>query len=485
MTFKSLIEKYKSMSLQVKAAMWFFICSVIQRGIAFITTPIFTRLMSTSDYGQYNVFTSWMSMLTVIVTLNLTAGVYIQGLVKFEKDRNRFTSSLMGLLTCLSLGWLVIYLLLQKWINPLISLSTDKMLLMFCLMWTTSIFGFWSIDKRVDFDYKPIVIVSLLFAVANPTISILFIVNSEDKAMARIIGMALTELVLFGWMFVKLMHKGKKWFSAQYWPYVVKFNLSLIPHYLASSVLSSSDRIMIERIVGESEAGIYSLAYSVSMIMTMVSSALTQTIEPWIYKKIRDKQEKTIEAIAYPSLIIVAVANIILIALAPEIIRIFAPAEYYDAIWVIPPVSMSTFFMFAYSFFAAFEFYYEKTKLISIATFIGSALNIALNFVCIKIFGYVAAGYTTLVCYMAYTFAHYAFMRTILRENHVSEKIYNLKVLIMIMSVFVIIGFLFTMTYTIWQLRYLLAASIMIICSLKRDLIKKFIRQLLSIRAAK
>ena len=80
---QKLVKKYTDLPIQVKASMWFFVCAFLQKGISFITTPIFTRLLSTSEYGQYNVYTSWMSVLIVIVTLNLYCGVYSRGLVKF------------------------------------------------------------------------------------------------------------------------------------------------------------------------------------------------------------------------------------------------------------------------------------------------------------------------------------------------------------------------------------------------------------------
>ena len=68
---------------------------------------------------------------------------------------------------------------------------------------------------------------------------------------------------------------------------------------------------------------------------------------------------------------------------------------------------MGVYFMFAYTFFAVIEFYFEKKKYVTYATMSGAVLNIILNYICIKLFGYMAAGYTTLVCYMLYTVAHY------------------------------------------------------------------------------
>ena len=95
-----------------------------------------------------------------------------------------------------------------------------------------------------------------------------------------------------------------------------------------------------------------------------------------MYKKIRDKEYDSIGEVSVMLLILIGVLNLFLIALAPEAIAILAPPAYYEAIWVIPPVSMSVFFMFMYSLFANFEFYYEKTKLMMVASVSGAALNI-------------------------------------------------------------------------------------------------------------
>ena len=54
----NITSKYRSLSIQARAALWFTICSFLQNGISFITVPIFTRLMSTEEYGTYTVYLS-------------------------------------------------------------------------------------------------------------------------------------------------------------------------------------------------------------------------------------------------------------------------------------------------------------------------------------------------------------------------------------------------------------------------------------------
>ena len=138
------ISKYKKIPIQAKASLWFLICGFLQKGISLITTPIFTRLLTTAEYGQYNVFHSWLGMAGIFVTLSLSGGVYAQGLVKFSEQRKALSSSMQGLTTVLVLVWTVIYCTNCDFWNGVLSLTTVQVLALLVMAWTTAIFGFWS-----------------------------------------------------------------------------------------------------------------------------------------------------------------------------------------------------------------------------------------------------------------------------------------------------------------------------------------------------
>lgn len=477
-----LLEKYKSMPVQVKASFWFLICSFLQKGISFITTPIFTRLLTTAEYGQFNVFYSWLSIVTIFVTLNLSAGVFMQGLVKYEEDRGRFVSSFQGLNLTLVLIWTVIYFLFRDFWNGMFSLTTLQMVAMLVMIWTSSAFSLWAAEQRVKYNYKTLVLLTLVMSLAKPVVGILFVTHAEDKVLARIVGLALVELLGYTGLFFVQLFRGKKFFSADYWKYALRFNIPLIPHYLSQVVLSTSDRIMISNLVGESEAGIYSLAYSISLIMTLFNTALMNTISPWIYQKIKNRRVQDIKGIVYITMVLIAGVNLVLIAFAPEAVALFAPEEYRDAIWVIPPVAMSVFFMYCYDLFAKFEFYFEKSHYIAIASMGGAILNIVLNFIFIPIFGYYAAGYTTLVCYVIYVVVHYIFMRKVCKENLDGEKVYDIRVLLGITGIFLIFGFGIMLTYNWMIIRYLIIGIILIVAICNRKKIYEEIKKVMQIR---
>lgn len=481
-SIKGILQKYNNMPVQVRASLWFLICSFLQKGISMLTTPIFTRLLSTSEYGQYNVFNSWLGIITIFVSMNLYYGVHTQGLVKFEDDRSIFSSSLQGLSTVLTCGWTIVYLLLHNFWNSIFGLSTVQMLAMLIMIWTTSVFGFWSNDQRVDYKYKTLVIITLLVSILKPVMSIIFVINAHDKVTARILGLVLVELIGYSGLYFVQMRRGKKFYSAKYWKYALLFNIPLVPHYLSQVVLSSSDRIMISNLVGDSQAGIYSLAYALSSIMVIFNTALMSTLNPWIYQRIKAKKIKDIEGIGYTSLLMIASVNLLLILFAPEAVAIFAPNAYHEAIYVIPPVALSVYFMYSYDLFAKFAFYHEKTKLIMFASVLGAVLNIILNYIFIRLFGYMAAGYTTLICYILYSIAHYILMNKMCKMYYEGIRPYDTKKILGITLPFLVMGFLLLLTYDYPIIRYGIIGVVLVVAIINKNRILSVAKRIVALK---
>ena len=486
--FSKLKTKYTSMPIQVKASLWFLICTFMQKAVSVISTPIFTRLMTPAQYGQYNVFQSWMGIVTVIVTLNLSLGVFLQGLVKFEDEAKIYASSMQGLTLLLCSAWTVVYLIFRQFFNDLLGLTTVQMCAMLVLIWTTAAFQFWSAEQRVNNKYRLLVTLTLVVTLSKPALGVVLVIFSDDayKATARILALVIVEIAAYAWCSFIQLKRGKTFYSKKFWIYALKFNLPLVPHYLSQTLLYGSDRIMISRYINDGAAGVYSLAYSVAVIMTMFNTALSQTMGPWIYRKIKDKKPQDMAPVIYTTMLIIAAANLMLIMLAPEAISIFAPAQYSDAKWVIPPVALSVFFMYMYDTFAAFQFYYEKSWFIMAASISGAALNIVLNYFFLSPrwfnFGYVAAGYSTLICYILYAVGHYICMRWVCRKHLGGVRVYDPKVLLGVSSCFVLAGLLLSTTYDVPVLRYSFVGVILVLLIIFRKQAIAFVKKLMALR---
>lgn len=486
MIFSNMAQKYRLLSPPVRSAFWFTICSFLQHGIAVITTPIWTRLFSAEDYGKYSIFISWKSILAIFITFNLTAGVFTKGLLKYEEHQDDFISSMEGLLSCITFFYLALYIVFRSFWNDFFGLDTPLMLCMIAMLWVETVFGFWAAREQFNYRYQKLITITLIMSLVNPItgiISVLMIPN--NKVEARIITMTILQIVVYTGFFIVQLFRSRRFFNFSFWKFAFFFNLPLLPHYLSQTLLNSSDRIMIGKMVGEREAGLYSLAYSVAMILTMLNTSIQQAFNPWLYRKIKAAEYDGIGKASYTILCIVAFVNLLFIIFAPETVRIFAPAEYLEAVWTMPPVTMSVFFMFMYCLFADFEFYYEKTFFIAIASVFGAILNIALNWFCIPRFGYIAAGYTTLICYALYVTAHYYAMRIICQEKIGSQKIYKPQIIIRISFVFMTLGFAVMFLYRYPIIKYLLFGFVITIMFLFKKKLSIWLSQIISVNNGK
>lgn len=456
-----LLDKYKNLPLHVKASVWFVVCTFFQKGITILTAPIFIRMLSTEEYGLFQTFTSWMNVLTVLATLNLYLGMYMRGLVKYSERRRQFSASMQCLCLVLVTVWTIVYFLIGDVFRKFIPFTHQQMLMMFVLIWTTAAFSFWAAEQRVELKYRALVFMTVSVSLLKPAVSILLINKSSDKFTARILGLVLVEIVMYTWCFFYQVVRGKVVYDGFFWKQALAMNIPLIPHYLSMTLLNDADKIMIERFIGASEAAIYGVAYALGQLMRLLVVALSHTVEPWLYEQIKKKNVQAISSVAYPLWCGLAIMNILVILVAPEIVRIYATESYYDAIWVIPPVAISVFFIFLYMFFAVFEFYFAKTGSVAFATCVGAVLNIVLNSIFFKKYGYYAAGYTTLVCYIMYAFMHWLFMRKICKKEFPNIKVYSGKVILLLSVSSVGIGLILIPTYNYPYVRYSLLALLL------------------------
>ena len=325
--------------------------------------------------------------------------------------------------------------------------------------------------QRYLFKYKTLVFITLMIAILNPMIGIIAVSNVEQKGIARILSVAILNILLGFFFYIYNFAKGKCFYNKEYWKFALLFNIPLIPHYLSMVVLSQADRIMIEKMFGTDKVAIYSVAYSVSMIMNIIITSINSSYVPWTYQKVENAEYKDLKKMSNILLALVGIISLVPTLMAPEIIAIMAPSNYSEAIWAIPPIALSVFFIFLYSLFANIEFYFEESYFVTIASIMGAILNIILNAIFMPIGGYLAAGYTTLMCYIVFALAHYIFMKKVCKKHVINESIYDEKNILVITIILTIISLLVMLLYKLFIIRYLIIGSMIILAILKKNFI--------------
>ena len=464
-------EKYNNIPIGVKAALWYTICNLLQKAISIFVIPLYTRLLTPAEYGTYSVFMSWVELFEVFVTLKLFMGTYTVGLVKYEEDRDRFTSSLEQLSLLITTAFLGLYMIFQNQVNSITGLDLPMTLMLFLMMYAFPIVGFWKTLQKVDNLYRNMVIAVLSISILTPALGLTSILLISRTAKSAIISRVMAEVIVAVAIFIIYRKIFTKKPSKNYCKYALYMAVPLVPFYLSAMLLNHSDRIIIERLVGGTEAGIYSVAYSAAMIMQLFNTAFESSIQPWLFKTLKAKKYNTIPGKTTAVVIVVAVLNLMLIAFAPEAIMILAPPSYHEAIWIVPPLAASVFVMFYYQRFINVEFYYNESAMTSVASIIAAAMNIVLNFIFIPKFGYLAAGYTTLVSYMVFWLTHYIYYRKVCKKNDCPLTVINNKQLLLVSALFAASAGVLMIGYDKWPIRYGFILMMIIVCIVKRNYI--------------
>lgn len=467
-------EKWNKMSVASKASIALIIVKFFQKGLAFITGPIFTRIMPIDEYGIISTFTSWQSVLYIIATLNMSQGVFNNGMLDFKKDRNTFCFSILCLANTCTFICFAIYLLFRNALTNFINMPYYLIILMFLYFLFTPAYNYWMGKQRYEFKYKSITLVMILSSIVSTVLAIGLVLISPDNLKSTF-KLSATEgiSILIGIVFyLYWAYKSKAKVKLEYWKYALKFNLPLIPHYLSMYVLSSSDRIMISNIVNTSATAIYNVSYTVASIMLVFWNAIEASYAPWIYQKLEEGREKDVGNRANQILIFFAILTLFTTLFAPEIIKVLAPEEYYSGIYIIPAVSSAVFFTAVYSIYMRVELYYKKTKFMMVTSLIAAISNLILNYIFIPIFGMYAAGYTTLICYIILAFAHYLNLKKLGYSD-----IYNNRKIVMISFLIIICAIFISYIYQYTIIRYGIIIIITVIGIIKRKEILKIIKK--------
>ena len=452
---KSLLEKYKRMPVELKSSGWYMVCNVFQNALGFITLPVYSRILPAEQYGLYSVYLTWMNLLLIFTNLNLQYGVFNTAMMKFEKDRDEFIAAMQGLTTVLSLGWLFLYLVASEIWNPLFQLPTILMVVMAFEMLLFPAKDYWSGKRKFEYQYRATVIYTIAMAVVNPTVCIIAILNTEgDRGIVRVLAAAIVNMAFYAVIYVRNFIKGKVFYHKEYWNYAWKLGLPLVLYYVSQTIFNQFDKLMIQHMVGMDKAGIYSLVYSCSVVVVFVINAINGAYVPWKYRKLQKKAYESIAKVSEWIAMAIGAVLLFVILIGPELIKMIAPAEYYEAIWIMPPVVGSLFFLFLAQLFINVEFYFEEKQALVKGSLFSAVLNIVLNYYAIRKFGYIAAGYTTLISYIVFVAANYYYTKKLCAEKLQGAAIYRIRNLCVLSAGFLLSLFAALLAYPYPMLRW-------------------------------
>lgn len=433
-----------------KSAIWYTFGDIIVKGLGFLTTPIFTRILTTFDYGEYSNYISWISILMPLVTIDLTASIS-RARFDFSEDMDNFvlSSVLFSNLATVIFAIFSVFSIdhLENWLL----IDRKYIFAMFIYFLLEPAYSYLQSYFRMLFRYKAFTGVAIVSAVLRTGMALLFTFLFDDKLFACIIGYTVPVSVMYGIIYIYIIIKAKK-VKIKYWRYAAKISLPLIPHTLSGNLLSSFDRVAIRKICDAESLAYYSLAYNLAMMVSMVRAAIDKAWTPWLYENLNEKKYSLIKKVSCIYIIIFEFVIFGFMLLGPEFVLIFGGELYMEAKYVIPPIMIGLIFQFLYTFYVGIELFSKKTPIISIGTLSAVGINIITNIIFIPRYGYIAAAYTTLFSYLALLMIHFCFARKMMNLSEV----YDNRLIFMSGLICIIVGIGMEQLYRFDYLRYTL-----------------------------
>ena len=473
-------KNYSTMSASKKSIIWFTLATIIQNGILFLVTPIYTRILSGEEYGIYSIYQSWQQIISILAIVALDRCITV-GFIKFTKKRKEFLSSIQTLMTLLVFICTFIVCIFPDFFVNLIDLPIYIIVTMFLVSLMNNSLANWSWYQRYNYNYKKLTFITVLSTLLMQIVAItsILLFANENKGIILIMSLSGARILLYGIIYLSVFIRGRETYNKIYWNFGLKFSIAVVPHALAQIILNSSDRIMIDTFCSRAETAYYGVTYSAGMVLNTILTSISSAVQPWYFEKIKLKDYKSIRVLTNKLLIFSALLSVGVSLFAPEILGIMAPSSYSAALWVFPSIAASAYFNSMYLYFANFESYYEKPIYFSIATTTGAIVNIVLNLIFIPIFGFIAAGYTTLLCYILFAFMHYIFMKKICKEFIKGATIFDLKFILILSLVVLVITFCITLLYNNPLIRYGMIIILLIILLFKREYLLQQLKDIL------
>lgn len=362
--------------LAIKVGFWYTLSTFLTRGIAFITTPIFSRIMTKSDYGEFSNYASWMATLLILVSAELY-NTLSRAYYDYKEDYSKYISSIV-ICSCLSsVLFYALFLLSGSWIYRFVNIPPQYVHIMFFTMMCMSCRSVFLTREKTLYRYKNVVLISILGTLLPIIISVILVwkADSADQLSARIYGFYVPSSMVGFTCACILIFQGRM-FRWEHVRYALKIAVPLLVNYLTVYLLTSTNVIITKSSFGADKAAIVSISTSVIHILTTLFQALSGALTTWIMDNLEQKNYGKLRREIFLYVIGISTLALGVILLAPEVVLVLGGKSYLAAVELIPFLVLSVLIQSMMTVFTIILTYDKNIKITAIAAGIVAVVSI-------------------------------------------------------------------------------------------------------------
>ena len=439
--------KRGSTSLAVKVGFWYVVSTFLAKSLSFITTPLFSRMMSESDYGEFMNFASWLTTLFIVTSLemfNTLPRAYYDYTDEFDQYNSSVTIASCGL----AVIFYGLFLISGEWIYEIVSI----------LMFQAGK-QIYLARERTMYRYKSVVCISLINLIIPTVIAVILVglLPVEYRLSGRIYG-TYVPIILINLFCVLILLKKRVIFKIEHLKYAFKLSLPLFVHFFTAYLLISTNVIVTKSVQGAQAAAVVSIATSVLHILTVLFEALTGAVTTWVMDNLQQGNGKKLyhDSMFYISgLAVVAIGTILF---APEIVWILGGAKYASATPLIPFLVVAVFIQAITSLFTVILTYEKKIVKTAIFTATVAVISIVGKIVLMPKYGIDILPTINVVTFGVLFVLNYILVR---KTSHCVA--INIKGTVAVIMSTGVLAFFSSILYTYTLMRYIVVGTIAVV----------------------
>ena len=368
--------------------------------LSFFLVPLYTNILSTTEYGTYDLFNATIGVLLPVLTLNI-----LDSVLRFSLDKKTSRKAIVSISVkyLLISNLLVIIGLIFNRITYLNAMIAEYGIYFFLMFFVQSLVGVITcyirgVDRVADLSVSS-VITSIVTISCNIIFLVAFKWGLPGYFLANIIG----PLVQCIYLMVRSNFLKEIRFE-QFTPEeeaMTNYSKPLIANSIAWWVNNVSDRYVIVFFCGLAENGVYSVAGKIPSILNIFQTIFNQA---WTLSAVKDFDPEDKNGFftntykAYNCMMVIICSSIIV---ADKILAKFLYAKDFYVAWkYVPWLTVAILFGALSGYLGGFFSAVKDSKLFATSTIMGAIINLILNFVFTPIYGAMGAAIATAISYI-------------------------------------------------------------------------------------
>lgn len=387
--------------------------------ITFFLLPLYTGILSTSEYGTVDLLNTLVSLLLPIVTFQVEQAVFRELIeVRGKNDKeSRIISSAVITVIFQCIVYLIIFALISPFINNHYKffLATNVVANIFLSLLLQIARGFG--------DNKKYAFASFISALSTIIFNILFLVVIKLGANGMLLGTMLGQIVATIYLFISLrlykylkVKDYKKEVIKSLW----KYSLPLIPNAISWWVFNASDRVIVSAFLGVDQNGILAASLKFSTVFITFYNIFNMSWTESISIAIKDDDVSDYFNKMFNIILKLFTALAIgMIACMPFVFPIMINEKFSVGYGLVPISIIGSLFNVVVGLVSVIYVAKKNTKAIASTSIVSAVINIIVHLVLIKFIGLYAAVIST---FMAF------FIMSIYRLIDVSKRYFKIKI---------------------------------------------------------